>query len=153
VNVSLTRITDANSGQIPFVFPVEPSTRYDGSALPGFARTAKTGTLSRVATWKMNAYAGGLHLSWARIRYLSKSRKKAALIFWPAEPREHEQEYCGGKLCLSKATAYSMIKSIKHRQHRNSSKVIPKRPYPCPDCGCYHLTHLAKYDEPYDFDC
>ena len=77
---------------------------------------------------------------------MSKSRKRSAEILGQDTQREHTQEYCGGKLCLSKATACSMIKSIKHRQHRNSSKVIPKRPYPCPDCGCYHLTSLPKYD-------
>lgn len=77
---------------------------------------------------------------------MSKSRKKAALIFGSAEPREHEQEYCGGKLCLSEAEAHARINGTKKRQHSCHSKVIPKRAYRCPDCGCYHLTSLPKYD-------
>ena len=77
---------------------------------------------------------------------MSKSRKKAAEIFGPAEPREHEQEYCHGRLCLSEAEAHARINGTKKRQHWLHSKVIPKRAYRCPDCGCYHLTSLPKYD-------
>lgn len=77
---------------------------------------------------------------------MSKSRKKAAEILGTAEPRVHTQEYCGGKLCLSESDAHSRINGTKRRQHTHSSKVIPKRAYLCPDCGCYHLTSLPKYD-------
>jgi len=67
-------------------------------------------------------------------------------MFSQDQPREHEQQYCHGKLRLSKAEAHSMIHGIKRRQHYLHSKVIPKRAYPCPDCGYYHLTSLPKYD-------
>jgi len=80
---------------------------------------------------------------------MSKSRKKVAEIL--AEPHEPNQQYCGGKLCLSECDAHARINGTKRRQHSNSSKMIPKRVYLCPDCGCYHLTHLAKYT-PDDFD-
>jgi len=83
---------------------------------------------------------------------LSKSRKKTAAILYPPDAAEREQEYCHGKLCLSERDAHARINGTKRRQHSNSSKMIPKRVYLCPDCGCYHLTHLAKYDEPYDID-
>jgi len=79
-------------------------------------------------------------------RHLSKSRKKYA-----DAPVPKVQEYCHGKLCLSEREAHARINGTKRRQHSNSSKMIPKRVYLCPDCGCYHLTHLAKYT-PDDFD-
>jgi len=77
---------------------------------------------------------------------MSKSRKK-----YTDAPKPREQQYCGGKLCLSEREAHARINGTKRRQHSNSSKMIPKRVYLCPDCGCYHLTHLAKY-APDDFD-
>lgn len=77
---------------------------------------------------------------------MSKSRKRSAEILGQDTQREHTQEYCGGKLCLSEAEARARINGTKKRQHWLHSKVIPKRACRCPDCGCYHLTILPKYD-------
>lgn len=78
---------------------------------------------------------------------MSKSRKKTAAILYTPEPKEREREYCHGKQCLSQIEANAMIHSIKRHQHTAHSKVIPKRAYRCPDCGCWHLTSLPYYDD------
>lgn len=78
---------------------------------------------------------------------MSKSRKRSANCVSPIREYEtQERQYCNGKLCLSKAEAHSRINGTKRRQHHYSSKRIPVRAYLCPDCGCYHLTSLPKYD-------
>ena len=77
---------------------------------------------------------------------MSKSRKKAAEILGTSDLREPVKRYCNGYLCLSEAEAHARINGTKKRQHWLHSKVIPKRAYRCPDCGCYHLTSLPKYD-------
>lgn len=82
---------------------------------------------------------------------MSKSRKKYDQIFSQDQPREHERDYCRGKQCLSQVEANAMINSIKRRQHTAHSKVIPKRSYRCPYCGCWHLTSKPQYDDPREF--
>lgn len=84
---------------------------------------------------------------------MSKSRKKiAAFLAESSDSSPPEARYCGEKLCLSKADAHARINGTKKRQHMVHSKVIPKRAYQCPDCGCWHLTSLAGYHKPYDYD-
>ena len=43
-----------------------------------------------------------------------------------------------GKICYSKKEAGTAINGAKH--HGNRAKKIPKRMYPCKECGHYHLT-------------
>ena len=43
-----------------------------------------------------------------------------------------------GKICYSKKEAGTAINGAKH--HGNRAKKIPKRMYPCKECGFYHLT-------------
>lgn len=50
-----------------------------------------------------------------------------------------------GKLCYSYRDAQQAIADAKRNNHRRHIKVIPKRSYPCPACGCYHLTSRADY--------
>lgn len=46
-----------------------------------------------------------------------------------------------GKICYSKKEAGTAINGAKH--HGNRAKKIPKRMYPCKECGHYHLTSQA----------
>jgi hypothetical protein len=80
---------------------------------------------------------------------MSKSRKKYAPVSPEADPT---QLFCGGKLCITtEAEANARLNGTRKRQHFVHSKIIPKRAYRCPDCGCWHLTSLPKYDDPRDF--
>lgn len=55
-----------------------------------------------------------------------------------------------GKRCYSEREAGRIVNSChRHRSndHLDRNKDLPRRKYFCPDCGTWHLTHLAIYDK------
>ena len=52
---------------------------------------------------------------------------------------------CMGKICYSYREACQMINDTRKRQHRSSSKRIPRRCYYCEVCHCYHLTSAPDF--------
>ena len=55
-----------------------------------------------------------------------------------------EYQYCNGKRCLTERQAGEAINAVAEVNHRHHSKKVPKRAYPCPDCGFFHLTSQAE---------
>lgn len=52
-----------------------------------------------------------------------------------------------GYICYSYREARQTLNDAKRNNHRNHIKVIPKRCYQCPDCGCYHLSSQPEHSK------
>ena len=52
-----------------------------------------------------------------------------------------------GKVCLTVREAGVILNSFRRHHSKTRTGKRPCRKYWCPNCGFYHLTHLAYYGE------